>query len=240
MYYSSVTGHPTTSAAFLGNTNRLMFCSAATDAGNGGIYLENETRLVATAELRTGFVRYSTLEHKIFKYILPRFDTTNGGINVVSIEANDDEYNIGSYPQGSEIDEVGIAYPPGAQQYLGFKFVFTRDENDSTVGPRFTGYQLKVLPAIPRQRLIQYPAMCYDNEMDKFNNPAGYEGGAYSRLKTLEGIESNGDTIKVEDFRTGETYTGIIEEIDFTNKTPSDKRYSGFGGVMLITVRTIS
>ena len=240
VYYPSVSGHPTTSCAFMGTTNRLMYCTAATDAGNGGVYAEYANQLVSTGELRTGFVRYSTLENKIFKYILPRFDTTNGGIDIASIEANDDEYNIGSYPQGSEITEVGIAYPPGAQQYLGFKFTFTRNQNDNTSGPTFTGYQLKVLPAIPRQRLIQYPAMCYDYEMDKFSNPAGYEGGAYARLKTLETIESNGDTLKVEDFRTGETYTGIIEEIDFTNKTPSDKRFSGFGGVMLVTIRTIS
>jgi hypothetical protein len=44
----------------------------------------------------------------------------------------------------------------------------------------------------------------------------------------------------ITDFRTGEQFTGIIEEIDFINKTPSDKRYSGYGGLMLITIRSIS
>jgi hypothetical protein len=240
LYYPGVTAHSTTACAFMGITRRLMYATTAIDAGVGSTYIEEATQLIASAELRTGFVRYATLEHKIFKYIVPRFDTTNGGIDIASVEANNDEYNIGSYPQGSEIDEVGIAYPPRPQQYLGFKFTFSRSNSDVTSGPTFTGYQLKVLPAIARQRLIQYPAMCYDYEMDKFNNPAGYEGGAFARLQYLESIESNGDTLKVEDFRTGETYTGIIEEIDFTNKTPSDKRYSGFGGVMLVTIRTIS
>jgi hypothetical protein len=44
--------------------------------------------------------------------------------------------------------------------------------------------------------------------------------------------------VRVEDFRTGESYLGLIEEMDFINKTPTDKRYSGFGGLLLITIRT--
>ena len=94
--------------------------------------------------------------------------------------------------------------------------------------------------AVPRQRLIQLPLECYDSESDKFGNKAGYDGSAYNRIKELETIESNGDTIKIEDFRTGETLTGIIEEIDFINKTPTDKRYSGYGGLLLVTVRSMS
>ena len=86
----------------------------------------------------------------------------------------------------------------------------------------------------------QFPCSLYDSESDKFGNKSGYEGSAYDRLKTLEGIESNGDTIKIEDFRTNESFTGIIEEIDFINRTPTDKRYAGYGGLMLVTIRTIS
>jgi hypothetical protein len=48
-----------------------------------------------------------------------------------------------------------------------------------------------------------------------------------------------GDTIRVQDFRTGESYLGIIEEMDFINKTPEDKRFSGFGGTLLVTIRTV-
>jgi hypothetical protein len=55
----------------------------------------------------------------------------------------------------------------------------------------------------------------------------------------LEDTENNGDTIRVEDFRTGESYLGLIEEMQFINRTPSDKRFSGFGGILLLTIRTI-
>jgi hypothetical protein len=43
----------------------------------------------------------------------------------------------------------------------------------------------------------------------------------------------------VQDFRTGESYLGLIEEQDFINRTPTDKRYSGYGGVLLITIRKV-
>lgn len=240
LYYSLVTEKNTTSCAFIGNTNQLAYCTAATSGSNGGIYIEHTNQLMSTGYLQTGYVRYNTLENKIFKYIIPRFDTLNGGLSVASIGKDGTEYGIGTYPQGSQVSDLGIPYPTGSQQYLGFKFTMTRSNTDSTLGPLFTGYQLKVLPAVARQRLIQYPAMCYDFEMDKFNDPTGYEGSAYNRINALETIESNGDTIKIEDFRTGESYTGIIEELDFINKTPTDKRYSGFGGLLLITIRTIS
>ena len=232
------TGFLTTSCSFLGNTNRLAFCTANNGAEDGSIYLESADVLVPSAELRTGYIRYNTLEDKIFKLMTPRFNTANGGLSIVSIDQNNVEYNLGSYDQGSFIDEVGISYPQGAQQFLGFKFTFTRSTTDNTQGPVFTGYQVNTLPSIPRQRLIQYPLFMYDYEMDKFNNPTGYDGYAFNRLSTMQSIEDVGDLVRVEDFRTGESYLGLIEEMDFINKTPTDKRYSGFGGLLLITIRT--
>jgi hypothetical protein len=58
-------------------------------------------------------------------------------------------------------------------------------------------------------------------------------------MSQLESIENLGDTIRVEDFRTGESYIGLIEEMDFINRTPTDKRFSGFGGLLLVTIRSV-
>jgi hypothetical protein len=239
LYDPDTTGFITSSCSFLGNLGRLAFCSANNGTTDGKIYLQSATDLVANAELRTGFIRYNTLENKIFKTLTPRFDTTNGGITIFTVQANGTETNIGAYPQSSSLTQIGIPYPATPQQYLGFLFQFTRDEHDPTLGPKFTGYQVNTLPSIPRQRLIQYPAMCYDFEMDKFNNQAGYDGAAYNRQQVLERIEDIGDTVLIQDFRTGESYLGLIEEQDFINRTPTDKRYTGYGGVLLITIRKV-
>ena len=239
LYDPATTGRNTTACAFAGDTNQIIFTTAKT-ATNGSIYIQHATEKIETGIIQGGFVRYNTLENKIFKYVVPRFDTTDGGLTVYSVDQYGNEFGLGVYAQGTTVGQIGIAYPPGAQQYLGFKFEFTRSALDATLSPTFTGYQLKVLPAVPRQRLIQFPCSCFDSESDKYGNKAGYEGSAFNRIATMEAIESNGDTIVVTDFRTNETFTGIIEEIDFINRTPTDKRYSGYGGLLLITMRTIS
>ena len=230
--------HYTTACAFLGDTNRLAFCNAGNGA-DGTIYIESATDLLEEGYLQTGFIRYNTLEGKIFKIVYPRIDTTDGGIDIQSVDASNNAVTIGSFSDGELVPEINIGYPIGAQQYLGFKFTLKRKTGSTTLGPLFTGYQIKALPAIPRQRLIQYPVMCYDHEMDKFNNEVGYEGSAWARMSQLESVENVGDTIKIEDFRTGETYIGLIEEMDFINRTPTDKRFSGFGGLLLVTIRSV-
>ena len=238
LYDSTGTGFTTTACAFVGNTNRLAFLTSNNGTTNGKVYIESATVLVPTATLRVGYIRYNTLENKIFKFLQPRYESVNGALAIYSVDQYNNEYAIGSFAQGADITQIGIPYPSTPQQYLGFKFVMDRSDTDNTKGPLFTGYQVRVLPSIPRQRLIQYPVELYDHEMDKFNNPTGYEGYAYDRLLNMQGIENLGDLIRVEDFRTGESYLGLIEEMDFINRTPTDKRYSGYGGLLLVTIRT--
>jgi hypothetical protein len=231
-------GHHTTACAFLGDTNRLAFCNAG-NGTNGDIYIESASTLLAEGFLRTGYVRYNTLELKIFKLMQARIDTTNGGLNIDSIDYADNFFRIGTFAQESTVPEININYPQASQEYLGFQFTLTRSSTDVTKGPLFTGYQIKALPAIPRQRLIQYPLSCFDHESDHFGVEVGYEGAAYYRMSQLESIENVGDTIRIEDFRTGESFIGLIEEMDFRNATPSDKRFSGYGGLLLVTIRTV-
>jgi hypothetical protein len=219
--------------AFFGNSDRAAFTN-----GNN-TWAESTTSLVATGYLRTGFIRYNTLETKIFKLMQARVDTTNGGITIQSIDSNDAFVLIGSFAQGATVTEINVSYPSTSQEYLGFQFTLSRSSTNALLGPLFTGYQLKSLPAVPRQRLIQYPLFCYDHESDKFGNEVGYEGSAFTRMSQLESVENLGDTIRVQDFRTNESYLGLIEELDFMNKTPEDKRFSGFGGTLLVTIRTV-
>lgn len=219
--------------SFFGNSDRLAFST-----GNN-IWAESTGEKVDSGYLQTGYIRFNTLEDKIFKFISPRVTTTDGAIQIYSIGEYGTEYDIGGYAQGAATSELGIAYPLGNHQYLGFKFILNRSSTDNTKGPLLTGYQLKALPAVLRQRLIQFPLMCYDHESDNLNNEVGYDGRAFDRLSSLETIENYGDTVRVQDFRTGESFIGLIEEMNFVNLTPSDKRFSGFGGTLTVTIRTV-
>jgi hypothetical protein len=75
--------------------------------------------------------------------------------------------------------------------------------------------------------------------MDKYNSQFGYIGRAYDVLNTLEDLEVFGDFVSIQDFRTGETYQGVIESITFKNESSSDKNSNGFGGLLLVTVRKL-
>lgn len=244
IYYEGVTGHETTAVCFDGNTDpttldRLMFTTTYASSASGAVYVEDASTLLPSGYVTTGKIRYGTLESKVFKTLKARIDNTNGGLTMKSIDAYGTEYPIGTFSQGDFTPEVSVTYPIGSQEYLSFKFTISRSSTDTTKGPTFSGYQLKSLPAVSRQRLISYPLACYDREKDSFGNQVGHEGAAYEKLALLETVENLGDTIRIEDFRTGESYLGIIEQLQFINRTPSDKRFSGFGGILVATIRTI-
>jgi hypothetical protein len=240
LYAPTVTGFTTTTCAFMGDTEQLAFVTANNGTTDGAIYVENLNEKVEEGYLQTGFIRYNTLELKVYKLLQARVDNTDGGLNIDTVTYDGTEYRIGTFSQQSNVPEVTVSYPTGAQEYLGFKFFLTRSTTDVSKGPVFDGYNLKSLPAVPRQRLIQYPLFCYDHETDKFGVEEGYEGSAYARMSQLEQVENVGDTVRVQDFRTGESYLGLIEELSFVNRTPSGPRFSGYGGTLFVTVRSIS
>lgn len=239
MYIPTVTGKVTTGCAFAGDTNRLIFSTAFANSSDGYIYAQDATSLMSEGYITTGAIRYGTLESKVFKTLKALVDNTYGSLSISSIDYANNEYNIGNFAEGDFTSEVGISYPIGSQQYMSFKFTLGRYTSNPALGPSFNGFQLKALPAIPRQRIITYPLACYDQEKDSFGNQVGYEGAAYDKLVALEAIENAGDTIRIQDYRNNEVYQGIIEEIQFLNRTPTDKRFSGFGGILQVTIRSL-
>jgi hypothetical protein len=52
-------------------------------------------------------------------------------------------------------------------------------------------------------------------------------------------MEAAGDIVNIQDFTTGERIQAIIEKINFNRKTPPSGKFDGFGGLVLVTVRTV-
>jgi hypothetical protein len=75
--------------------------------------------------------------------------------------------------------------------------------------------------------------------MDKYNAQFGYKGRAYEVLTKLEQLETEGDFVTIKDYRTNESFQGVIEEVRFTNESSPDKDSNGFGGLLLVTVRKL-
>ena len=235
---SQTTEHYTTGVAFLGATNRLAFCTAF-EVTDGAIYIESDTELVPTGYLRTGNIRYNTLEKKNFKRLLGRGDFTYGSMTLDTVDENGVEYDVISYDASVGAPEVTTSSPATAQEFLAYKFIMFRDDEDPSRGPQFKGYQAKATIATPRQRVMQFPVYCYDIETDRYNVVLGYEGRAFDKIRLMEDIEGNGDVVTWQDLTTGESRQAVIEQVTFTRLTPPDKRFDGFGGVLQITIRTV-
>jgi hypothetical protein len=235
---------PTTTTFTYARTNTNIASTAVTSTAAkankvGHIYLEHATNLVSTGYLQTGAIRYGTLEPKNFKFIRGRGSFTSGAMDIQTIDEANNTYNIMTYNVNAGNPEAATIQPEGPQEFVSYKFTLSRSASDNTLGPIFKGYQVKALPATKRQRLIQFPVWCFDVESDRYKVMAGYEGRAWERIQTLEEIEANGDIVNVQDFTTGERVQGLIENITFSRKTPPSDRYSGFGGLLTITIRTV-
>ena len=233
-FLDGVTGYAT-SVDFVGTSNQIAF----TTSGSNGIAIQSTTNLATSGYLTTGNIRYGTLEPKNFKRLLGRGDFTYGSMTLETVDRNGVEYDHISYDVTVPSIEVGTSSPATAQEYVAYKFIFYRDGTDSTQGPIFKGYQAKATIATPRQRVIQFPVYCFDLETDRYNSMIGYEGKAFEKIQALEGIEETGDILTWQDLTTGESRQAVIEQVSFIRGTPPDKRFSGFGGVIQITIRTV-
>ena len=232
------TEHYTTGVAFLGSTNRLTFTTAY-KVTDGAIYLESPTELVTNGYLTTGYIRYNTLEHKHFKRLVGLGNFDYGSMSLQTLDFDGTVYDVNSYDAAIGNPESTITQPTGPQDAIALRFVLFRDATDTTKGPQFKGYQLKALPANPRNRIIKVPLMNFDIETDKYNTTIGYEGRAFDKLAALETAESGGDIVSWQDFRTGETQQVLIEQVLFNTSTPPDKKLTGFGGIISLTIRTV-
>ena len=205
----------------------------------GELHIESASLKRDTGWLQTGKIRYGTIEPKFFRYINVQCTTGQGDTIVVStIDKNGLENSIVTLSEGLSNQDVLIVTPSTKQEYMAFKFTFNNVTDDQDL-PIIEAYQIKSTPATRRQRMYQYPLSCYDNEMDKFSSVFGYTGRAMEYIQRIEAIEETGKFVSVTDYRTGEQYEGVIEEVRFTNESSPDKNNNGFGGLLLVTVRKL-
>ena len=244
VYPEDISSGEAVDVCWLGRSQQLAFIcgtvsSAVVTTGDLGLYVQSATELYPSGYLETGLIRFNTLEPKNFKRVVGRGDFTYGSMNIETRSDAGTLYDLVSYDVAIGAPEVTITSPAGAQDSMGLYFALSRDATDTTKGPVFKGYQLKAVPATPRTRIISAPLMNYDTETDKYNQTVGYEGRAIDRLGLLESAEAAGDILTWQDFRISETVQCLIEEVKFTDVTPPDKRLTGFGGIITLTIRTV-
>ena len=238
VYLDGADGYAT-SVDFVGNSGQVAF----TTSGSNGVVIQHATDLAESGFIKTGKIRYGTLEPKNFKRLIARGNFTAGEMVLASIATDNAGLETGfdhiTYVAGTDPVEVTTNQPEDAQEFLAYKFTLTRDATDPDTGPTFRGYQVKSTIATPRVRAIKFPVYCFDIETDRYNSVTGYEGRAFDRIRLLEDLERTGDVLTWQDLTTGESQQAVIEQISFTRMTPPDRRFDGFGGIIEITIRTV-
>jgi len=222
--------------AFIGKSGKLAI--AIDDAS---VFYEDSNQKVATGFLDIGYIRYGTIEKKHFKLIKPRITTPMFGSIAISTKTVSGDINsiitlTNATPALNTDLATNINTP---QEALAFRFTFGRSSTDTSKGPEFDGYQVKALPAITRSRQITVPVLNFDFETDRYGVQNGFEGRAWERLQALETVESFGDTILLQDFTTGETVLGVVEQLSFERTSPPRSGFSGFGGIIYVSLRTV-
>jgi len=222
------TGSPVNSIANMGSTSQVVFSTG------GFVYSPNTSFKVSSGFFYTPKIRFNTLEPKHFKYVYlrhPNIDTGDGSIDIWGQNPTSGLELIVAGVQGSSAD--GAASPfyipdiGDSQEWFQFKFVLNRNTNNS---PVMNGYQLRGLPGVARQVIIEIPMLCFDRELDRYSNPAGYDGFAYERIKALEALTASGNIVLFQDLNYNDSNLVVVDDYRFEQQSPELSKAASNGG----------
>jgi len=209
-------------------------------ATGNGVYQKADT-YVSSGYLQTSRLRFGTLEPKTYKLLRVRGPVLEGPLQAQIIDDSDNSrdvvgWNTGAVPGGQDVDVPAIS----SVDFVSLKFILNSDNSDTTTA-KMHGYQLKALPATPRQRMIQLPLLCFDVEQDRYGNVLNVAGSAAERLLALEELDKAADVVVLQDLDRGTSERVIIEQVEFRQTSPPDTppNAGGWGGIILLTLRTV-
>lgn len=221
--------------AHLGSSDTICFATA-TD-----VYVEDTTKLATTGYIQSSRMRFSTLEPKLYKQIKAQGPSLQGALSFTILDQHDALAGSYTWPTAlspGDVGDVDVSQPQDPQDFISVKFTLQRDPVTNGVGAEFWGYQLKALPGLKRQRMIQIPLLCFDWEHDPNGQRRGYRGAALARLTALENLERNGNSIVFQDLGADNVLTCVIEQVSFRQSQPP-LNAQGFGGIVMLTLRTV-
>jgi hypothetical protein len=195
-----------------------------------GVVREATTYGARESWLRTGRLRFGTVEPKNMKYGRVRTE----GAGTVSVTAATDTGETRSvYTAATDTGTQRFALINGPAEWVQLTFTLTG-------ASKLTSYQVMALPAQPRQRLFALPVAVFDREKNRHQRDIGYPGRAKELLGALEAIESSGDEVTVQCPVLGMDATRCtVERIEFTQlSNPVAGKAYGLGGYANLVFRT--
>ncbi|MFF5471054.1 hypothetical protein [Streptomyces achromogenes] len=221
-----------------GSSDRMAFAVVGQ-----GAYLEHASDKEATGYLTTGRVRYGTLEPKIFKFVSVKTPSVlMGSVGVSVIDPGGAEVSVLTVSQGAGavIENVSLASPATAVEWVQLKLTLGRSATDATQGGEVNGWQLKTMPGSTRQRVFTIPLLCFDKEKTASGQMVGTEGRSLARLQAFEQIFARGDAVTFQDLRADQSYLVVIDDYRYEQRAQPAANGSNMGGILWVELRTIN
>jgi hypothetical protein len=244
--YLGPTAQPVNSIANMGQSGFMAWATGTS------VYTNRTTVKQPIGFVYTPKIRFNTLEPKHFKYIYMRHQNiTDGSIDILGQNPNMLLTTIAPGIVGSST--IGALTPfyisdfGSAQEWFQLKFVVHAGTNNTSYTPIFNGYQLRALPGVSRQVLIQIPLLCFDHEDDRYGNPHGQDGFAYQRLKAIEALTASGNIVLFQDLNYNDSNLVIVDNYEFEQQSPelakaasaNNQDSNAHGGYILLTCRVV-
>lgn len=187
--------------------------------------------------LRTSKVRYTTIEPKFFRFLSVRGITEPGLLEVFATFTGDSEAEVLNWPNMAAPTDFKLSEAP--REWAQLRLQISGDpDRDLTVN----SWRIKSVPAIQRQEMMAIPVNILDAEQDRNGNRIGHAGWGRERFLALKRIENSGveTTVSFDNGDgTSDSYRCYIDKVQFQQST-NPKKASTFGGLAVITVRTIT
>jgi hypothetical protein len=243
----AATGSVVNSVANMGQSGFLAWSTGSKVYTNYGQGLKTSSGFIYTSK-----IRFNTLEPKHFKYVFLRHENiTDGSIDIYGQNPNMQLTTIAPGITGSSVSGATapffISDIGNAQEWFQLKFVLHAGSVDGNYTPTLSGYQLRGLPGVSRQVIIEIPLLCFDHEIDRNNTPAGTDGFAYQRFKALEALTASGNIVLLQDLNYNDSNLVIVDDYHFEQQSPElaktassgNQDSNAHGGYIILQCRVV-
>lgn len=219
--------HPINSIANFGSSSVMAFSS-------GGFWYKTNTAVKqASGFFYTPKIRFNTLEPKHFKQIYLRHEDINASGGTLEIWGQSPSSGLVLVASGIQGSSTTAAASPfyvpdigNAQEWFQFKFILNANTNTT---PVLNGYQLRALPGVSRQVVIEIPLLCLDHETDRNGVLHGTDGYAWQRLNAVEALTASGNIVLLQDLNYNTSNLVIVDDYKFEQQSPELAKTSSAG-----------
>jgi hypothetical protein len=218
------------SVSVFGASDRMVF-----GVSGSGSYLESATDLVTSGTLRTGYIRFNTIEPKQFRYVTVRMANANGTVGVETYDRNGSAVSVVTVTEYDNSDyDLGRTT---SEEYIALRFTLNRES--ATVGPTLNSWQVKALPAITRSRLINVPILLFEKMRDSKGAQVP-PTDVHAVLSAIEQYEDRAQPVLFTNLNVNPNRSElvVVDEVRYQKVTPPSGQ-DGDGGIVYLTLRTV-